>query len=57
MLQFKGDLNSKDNPELNWDIDKIQFKTDDILLENIKLEGNYRRKCKKQMSFFHRLIS
>ena len=42
MLQFKGDLNLKDNPDLNWDLDKIQFKSDDILLENITLEGNFK---------------
>ena len=57
MLQFKGDLNSKDNPELNWDIDKMQFKTDDILLESIKLEGNFKnRQLRNTLSVTNELV-
>ena len=57
MLQFKGDLNSKDNPELNWDIDKMQFKTDDILLESIKLEGNFKnRQLRNTLSVTNEIV-
>jgi len=57
MLQLKGDLNSKDNPELNWDLDKIQFKTDEILLEDIKLEGNFKnRQLRNTLSITNELV-
>ena len=57
ILQFKGDLNSKDNPDLNWNLDKAQFKTDDILLENITLEGNFKNhQLRNTLSITNELI-
>ena len=57
ILQFKGDLNSKDNPDLNWDLDKAQFKTDDILLKNITLEGNFKNhQLRNTLSITNELI-
>ena len=43
-IQFNGDLNSKDNPKLNWNIPKMFLGSKALKLTNIALEGNFKNK-------------
>ena len=38
---LKGDLNTKENPKFNWEIQNMYLKSDDIFLSNIALEGSF----------------
>ncbi|MDA7777777.1 translocation/assembly module TamB [Flavobacteriaceae bacterium] len=57
LVQLKGELNAKENPELSWDIQNMYIDTGKLNLSNIKLEGNFKdRQLRNTLSIMNEFL-